>query len=86
MPEPVTFPEANAVFTSKTEGVSDLPCFVNEEMTVACWKLTDEERKLVAETGFVWLGQMNYGKPLQPQAVWFKNPFVPWEVVGEVTQ
>lgn len=86
MPEIVTFPEANAVYESKTEGVGDLPCFVNDEMTISCWKLTDEERKLVAETGYVWIGQMNYGRRLQAQGVWFKNPFQAQEEEAESNQ
>ena len=76
MAEPVDFPEANTTFDSNgAENVVDLPCFVDETTTVSCWKLSEEERKLVAETGYVWLGQLNYGRPLQAQAVWFKNPF-----------
>jgi hypothetical protein len=75
MAHPVNFPEANATYESTTKGVGDLPCFSDDEMIISCWELSEEERKQVVDTGRLWLGQMHYGAPLQPQAVWFKNPF-----------
>lgn len=36
-------------------------------VSITCYKLSFKERLKVLFTGVIWLGQMNFGKPLQPQ-------------------
>lgn len=36
-------------------------------VTITCYKLSFKERLKVLFTGVIWLGQMNFDKPLQPQ-------------------
>lgn len=36
-------------------------------VTVTCYKLSFKERIKILFAGRLWLGQMNFGKPLQPQ-------------------
>ncbi len=38
-----------------------------DNVTVTCYKLSFKERIKILFTGRLWLGQMNFGKPLQPQ-------------------
>lgn len=37
------------------------------DVSITCYKLSFKERLKVLFTGVIWLGQMNFGKPLQPQ-------------------
>lgn len=79
MADIIEFPEANCVYTGDGNLIQNLPCYRDKNYTISCWKLTEEERRRVAETGMIWLSQMNYGSLLQPQAVWFESPFVEGE-------
>ena len=36
-------------------------------VSITCYRLSLKERLKVLFTGVIWLGQMNFGKPLQPQ-------------------
>lgn len=36
-------------------------------VSITCYKLSFKERLKVLFTGVIWLGQMNFNKPLQPQ-------------------
>jgi len=76
MAEPIEFAEANATFKGDgTKRLKDLRCHIDGNVTISCWKLSPEEIAEIVKTGVVWLGQMNYGKQLQPQAVWGDSPF-----------
>ena len=37
------------------------------DVTITCYKLSFKERIKILFTGRLWLGQMNFGKALQPQ-------------------
>ena len=72
----VEFPEANFVFKGDGQKVTDLPCFVDQVMTISKWKLSPEEIEFIIREGHIYLCQMNYGHPLQPQAIMPYYPFV----------
>jgi hypothetical protein len=38
------------------------------------YKLSEEERKIIAQTGDLWLEQMTFGSPLQPQRPMVTEP------------
>lgn len=38
-----------------------------DEITITCYRLSFKERVKLLFTGLLWLGQMNFGEPLQPQ-------------------
>jgi hypothetical protein len=75
MAKVVEFPEQNAVFTGNGKNIVDLPCFMDGQMTIACWEPSKEDLANLVKTGKIYVGQMNYGEPLQPQALWFESPF-----------
>ena len=37
------------------------------DVTITCYKLSLKERIKILFSGLLWLGQMNFGKALQPQ-------------------
>lgn len=82
--EPITFPQANKIWAK--DGQPDahgqprykpLPSYSNEAMTVTCWALTWGERLRLLWTGRLWLSQLNFGDPLQPQKPTATSPFTP---------
>ena len=52
-----------------------LPAYTNERETISLWALTWQERLRVLVHGRLWLRQMNFGQPLQPQAPSIESPF-----------
>ena len=65
--KPVEFPECNVTFAEDQPEYLPLPTFTDGTQTVSCWKMTWWERIKVLITGKIWLMQMNFGQPLQPQ-------------------
>ena len=74
--EPIKFPQANMVYAENQPPFLPLPCYRNKEETISCWKLTPEELAKVAETGILWLRQVNFMAPLQAQSPSVDNPFI----------
>ena len=75
---PIGFPEQNAVLAKDQPQYLPLP--VHRELTlpgtvISCWRLTLRERLQVLFTGRLWLSQLTYGSPLQPQRPSIENPF-----------
>lgn len=53
---PVDFPECNLVLTTKQDpSVFPLPVLKSNGWLVSCWKLTPEERRMIAITGILWV-------------------------------
>jgi len=73
--EPIKFPEQNRVWAENQPPYLPLPAFVNESETISCWALSWRERWLLLWSGRLWLRQMNFGKPLQPQCAQITSPF-----------
>lgn len=70
--KPVEFKEQNAVFGEGQKEYLPLPAYLDEGPyghVVSCWKLSIKERLRVLLYGRVWLSQMCFHKPLQPQLV-----------------
>lgn len=86
---PVSFPEANLVFT-KPEGwtdeqCSDLPVWKGQaplddngtmgNSIISCWQLSKEDLEEIQRTGRIWLSVS--GTALPPVSVFTENPFQP---------
>jgi hypothetical protein len=75
MARPIEFPEQNVVWGKDQPPYKPLPAYTDEMGTVSLWELTWRERLRVLFTGKVWLQQMHFGGPLQPQALGCSSPF-----------
>jgi len=73
---PIEFPEHNHVWAKNQKPYLPLPAFVNERETISCWKLTWLERIKVLLFGKLWLRQVNFSEPLQPQYPCIDRPFI----------
>lgn len=70
MATPIDFPGANVVIAKDQPEYLPLPALVAGDGTVvSCWRLTPEELAEVQRTGCVYVGQLTFGEPLQPQWV-----------------
>ena len=72
---PIEFPEQTIVWARNQPPYLPLPAYINEHETISCWRLSWRERWRVLWSGRLWLRQMNYGAPLQPQAPCVESPF-----------
>ena len=69
-------PFVNAVYGKDQKGVDELPVHNTPDgMTVAAFKLTEDELKEIAETGIVFLSIRTNGHALQPIYSTTQNPF-----------
>lgn len=73
---PIDFKEVNVRLAEKQDEYQTLPAFMNNEQTISCWRLTWKERFQVLFSGRLWLSQLNYTQPLQPQLPLTVCPFV----------
>lgn len=79
MAKPIVFKEANTSL-GRPPGVTKeqckvLPVWTNGNLCISCWKLTQDERDRVIETGRVYVGVMS-GVPSQPPVrIWGIDPF-----------
>jgi hypothetical protein len=65
---PVPFPQQTAVFAKDQPEYQPLPAHVSVHGVVtSCWELSDAELKELIETKRIWLQQLTFGQPLQPQ-------------------
>lgn len=74
--KPIEFPQANMVWAKDQKPYLPLPAHQNEVETISKWKLTWWERIKVVFTGRLWLRQLNFGMPLQPQQPSVHTPFL----------
>lgn len=74
--KPIAFPEQTVVVAEHQPPYLPLPAYTDEQETVSLWQLTWRERLRVLFTGRLWLRQMNFGAPLQPQAPTTLSPFI----------
>lgn len=73
---PIEFAEQTIVWAKNQPPYLPLPAYTNEQETISCWKLTWRERFQVLFSGKLWLRQMNFNQPLQPQAPSVQSPFI----------
>lgn len=81
--KPIAFPEQTVVVAENQPPYLPLPAYVDERETVSLWQLTWRERLRVLFTGQLWLRQMNFGAPLQPQAPTTERPFIHDRLAGD---
>ena len=72
---PIEFPQHNVKLAEDQEEYLMLPAYQDQIETISCWRLTDEDIELLKTNRVIWLRQMNFGKPLQPQLPTLKDPF-----------
>lgn len=72
---PVKFPEQTVEVAKDQDEYLTLPAYQDEHETISCWELTDEELHQLMTTRRLWIRQMNFGFPLQPQLPQVENPF-----------
>lgn len=74
---PTSFPEQNVVFAENQPQYQPLPAHRTEDgEVISCWKLTWRERITLLLTGRLWLRQLTFNLPLQPQLPTAERPFV----------
>ena len=73
--QPIEFPEHTMVWAESQDPYLPLPAYVNHEETISCWQLTWGERFRLLFSGRLWLRQLNFRQPLQPQKPQVENPF-----------
>lgn len=68
--KPIAFKEHNVVFAKDQKEYQPLPALKFEDGTVVtCWKLSWKEMFRLVFTRKIWLAQLSFNKPLQPQFV-----------------
>lgn len=65
--ENIKFEGCNVEIAKNQKEYKTLQAFQDEQVTITCYRLSFLERIKLLFTGKLWLGQMNFGKPLQPQ-------------------
>ncbi len=72
----VNFKEANVIFAKDQNEYQKLPAFkenkTKEGKVTTCWELSFFERIQVLFTGKIYLSQLTFNKPLQPQKLTIK--------------
>ena len=72
--KPVEFPQQNATLAEDQPEYLPLPvCIIGDEV-ISCWRFSFWERVKVLFYGRLWLRQLSFGKPLQPQLPEVDNP------------
>ncbi len=74
--KPTTFPEQTIVWAANQPPYLPLPAYTDDRQTITRWRLTWRERIRIALLGVLWLRQLNFGDPLQPQSPSVQSPFV----------
>lgn len=78
MAEAIGFNGQTHVMKGNGDNVADLPVMITPMgITLSKWALTEEEILTVVNEGHVWLAQMTFGQPLQPQSLIIGDPFSP---------
>lgn len=73
----VNFEGVNRVYGKDQNEYNNLPAMVESSdptgTALTCCELTDEEKKIVAETGVVYVDQLTFHNPLNPMRVFVTN-------------
>lgn len=72
---PIEFKEQNVVYAKDQPEYIPLPAYQDETLSISCWKMSWKERVKIFFTGKLWLTQLNFGGPLQPQRPSIESPF-----------
>jgi len=72
--KPAKFKEQNMVYAEDQPEYLPLPVFKTQEgEVVSCWRLSFWERLIVLFAGRVWLSNLTFNHPLQPQFITVKK-------------
>ena len=63
----IKFKECNVEIAKDQEEYNTLYAYMDNKVTVSCYKLSFKEWLKILFSGELWLGQANFGQPLQPQ-------------------
>lgn len=76
--KPIKFKGHNVVFAKDQPQYQPLPALLEKEpgRVTSCWKLTWRERFKILFTGKLWLSQLSFNEPLQPQLPLVDNPII----------
>lgn len=73
--KPIEFKGFNKTLAKNQPEYQPLPVLWEDDGQVtSCWKLTWKERLQVLLKGNIWLMQLTFNKPLQPQLLLTSNP------------
>lgn len=72
---PINFPEQNTTYAKDQPEYLPLPALTDGTTCITCWRLTWRERLRVLFSGRLWLSQLHFGSPLQPQRPSVERPF-----------
>ena len=74
---PIKFPEQNCTYAKNQKEYLPLPTFKSiDGEVISCWKLTFFERIKLLFTVKLWLRQLTFNQPLQPQSPTTEYPFL----------
>lgn len=73
----VKFKEMTCTIAKDQPEYMPLPAYQDDRFTVSKWKLNWRERVRLLFSGTIYLMQMNFRQPLQPQLMRLDSPFVP---------
>ena len=73
---PIKFSQQNTIWAADQLPYLPLPAYSSGNMTISLWKLSWSERLKLLFTGQIWLKQLNFGQPLQPQKLMIHSPFI----------
>lgn len=74
--KPIAFPEQNIVWAKDQKEYLPLPAYTDTTQTISCWSFSWRERLSVLLRGRLWLRQLNFQAPLQPQLPSTDTPFL----------
>lgn len=74
---PIEFKGFNKTLAKDQPQYQPLPCLWEKDGRVtSCWKISWKERLKILLTGKIWLSQLTFNEPLQPQLPLVDNPIV----------
>jgi len=74
---PISFPQQTLVFAEGQSEYQPLPAYRTDDgIVVSCWKLSWWELLRLALTRKIWMMQLTFNSPVQPQLPSVESPFV----------
>ncbi len=72
---PISFREQTVILAEDQYEYLNLPAYTDETHVISCWGMSWSERLRILFTGKLWLRQLTFGNPLQPQLPTTEYPF-----------
>lgn len=74
--KPIEFPEQNIVLGKDQPQYQPLPAYRGDDQVITCWQLSLRDRIKLLFTGKLWLRQLAFDRPFQPQLPEVDKPFL----------